>query len=64
MVVVLLTTAFGVGGLLGGIAGGGLVLWATGAPAAWHDFSIANVLPLLATVTDSAAVLAALEAAA
>lgn len=35
-----------------------------GAPAAWHDFSIANVLPLLATVTDSAAVLAALEAAA
>jgi S1-C subfamily serine protease len=35
MVVVLLTTAFGVGGLLGGIAGGGLVLWATGAPAAW-----------------------------
>lgn len=31
----MLTTAFGVGGLLGGIAGGGLVLWATGAPAAW-----------------------------
>jgi 2-alkenal reductase len=35
MMVLLLTTAFGVGGLLGGIAGGGLVLWATGAPAAW-----------------------------
>ena len=30
MVVVLLVTAFVVGGLLGGIAGGGLVLWATG----------------------------------
>ncbi len=30
MVVVLLVTAFVVGGLLGGIAGGGLILWATG----------------------------------
>ncbi len=31
MVVLLLTTAFVIGGLLGGIAGGGLVLWATDA---------------------------------
>jgi 2-alkenal reductase len=31
LVVALLTTAFVVGGLLGGMAGGGLVLWATGA---------------------------------
>jgi serine protease Do len=30
MVIVLLVTAFAVGGLLGGIAGGGLILWAVG----------------------------------
>ena len=30
MVIVLLVTAFAVGGLLGGIAGGGLILWAIG----------------------------------
>ncbi len=34
-----------------------------GFPDAWHDFSITNILPLLSTVTSSAAVLAALEAA-
>ena len=33
-------------------------------PDAWHDFSITNILPLLATVTSSPAVLAALRAAA
>jgi nicotinamidase-related amidase len=33
-------------------------------PDAWHEFSIRNILPLLATVTSSAAVLAALGAAA
>jgi S1-C subfamily serine protease len=33
MVVILLVTAFVVGGLLGGIAGGGLILWAVGGQA-------------------------------
>jgi nicotinamidase-related amidase len=33
-------------------------------PDEWHEFSIRNILPLLATVTTSAAVLAALGAAA
>jgi len=33
-------------------------------PDAWHEFSIANTLPLLATVTSSTAVLAALDASA
>jgi nicotinamidase-related amidase len=31
-------------------------------PDEWHEFSIRNIMPLLATVTSSAAVLAALEA--
>lgn len=31
-----------------------------GFPDAWHDFSVTNILPLLSTVTASAAVLAAL----
>ncbi len=35
-----------------------------GAPPAWHEFSITNVLPLLATVTSTEAVLAALREAA
>lgn len=35
-----------------------------GAPPAWHEFSITNVLPLLATITTSAAVLTALRKAA
>jgi len=34
-----------------------------GFPDAWHEFSIANTLPLLATVTSSAAVLAGLAQA-
>jgi nicotinamidase-related amidase len=33
-------------------------------PPEWHEFSIRNIMPLLATVTSSAAVLAALGAAA
>ncbi len=32
-------------------------------PDEWHEFSIRNIMPLLATVTSSAAVLAALQAA-
>ena len=35
-----------------------------GFPDEWHDFSIRNIMPLLATVTSSADVLAALQAAA
>lgn len=35
-----------------------------GFPDAWHDFSVTNILPLLSTVTDAAAVQAAFEAAA
>lgn len=35
-----------------------------GFPDAWHDFSVTNILPLLSTVTDAAAVRAAFEAAA
>jgi 2-alkenal reductase len=35
MVVLLLATAFVIGGLLGGIAGGGLVLWATDIEIGW-----------------------------
>lgn len=34
-----------------------------GFPDAWHEFSVTNILPLLATVTSSAAVRAVLEAA-
>lgn len=34
-----------------------------GFPDAWHDFSVTNILPLLATVTTSPAVLAALQEA-
>ena len=34
-----------------------------GFPDAWHDFSVTNILPLLSTVTSSAAVLAAFQAA-
>lgn len=34
-----------------------------GVPDAWHDFSVTNILPLLATVTMSPAVLAALQEA-
>lgn len=34
-----------------------------GFPDAWHEFSVANILPLLSTVTSSAAVRAVLEAA-
>jgi nicotinamidase-related amidase len=35
-----------------------------GFPDAWHDFSVTNILPLLSTVTDSAAVQAVFEAGA
>jgi nicotinamidase-related amidase len=35
-----------------------------GFPDAWHDFSVTNILPLLSTVTDSTAVLAAFAAGA
>jgi 2-alkenal reductase len=45
LVVLLLTTAFVIGGLLGGMAGGGLVLWATDT-----EFSLLG-MPLTPTVT-------------
>ncbi len=47
MVVLLLATAFVVGGLLGGMAGGGLVLWATGTEVSlWWMTSTPTVAPL------------------
>jgi len=49
MVVLLLTTAFVIGGLLGGMAGGGLVLWATDT-----EISLLGVPPVTVTPTPSA----------